>query len=165
MTEARPDASQMRKVVFRDMTAKAAQELGTAFAEIDPWARYAYTAPALTAYLGTHEADAPRFEIVVDDEIAGAICVRRNWLRGPYLQFLGILPAFQYRGTGGLALDWFEDQARATQAQNLWVAASDFNVRALAFYARRGFSRVARLEDLVVEDSAEILLRKRLTNA
>jgi diamine N-acetyltransferase len=162
MTDARPEASQMPKVIFRDMTAKAAQELGTAFAEIDPWARYAYTAPALTAYLGTHEADAPRVEIVVDGDLAGAICVRRNWLRGPYLQFLGILPAFQHRGTGSLALDWFEGQARAAQAQNLWVAASDFNARALAFYTQRGFSRVARLEDLIVEDSAEILLRKRL---
>ena len=28
MTDARPDASQMPKVIFRDMTAKAAQELG-----------------------------------------------------------------------------------------------------------------------------------------
>ena len=32
----------------------------------------------------------------------------------------------------------------------------------LAFYTQRGFSRVARLEDLIVENSAEILLRKRL---
>ena len=70
-------------------------------------------------------------------ELAGAIGVRRNWLRGPYLQFLGILPAFQRRGIGSVALDWFEGEARAAQAQNLWVAASDFNARALAFYERQ----------------------------
>jgi GNAT superfamily N-acetyltransferase len=165
MTDTRPDASQMPKVIFREMTATGAEDLGAAFAKIDPWARYAYTASALTAYLGTHEADAPHFEIVVDDVLAGAICVRRNWLRGPYLQFLGILPAFQHRGTGSLALDWFEGEARATQARNLWVLASDFNAHALAFYTRRGFSRVAELDDLVTSNTSEILLRKRLTNA
>jgi ribosomal protein S18 acetylase RimI-like enzyme len=88
--------------------------------------------------------------------------VRRNWLRGPYLQFLGVLPAFQHRGIGSLALTWFENEARTGRAQNLWVAASDFNARALSFYERRGFNRVATLEDLIVKGGSEILLRKRL---
>jgi len=35
----------------------------------------------------------------------------------------------------------------------------------LAFYERSGFRRVATLEDFVVDNSAEILLRKRLTGA
>jgi diamine N-acetyltransferase len=165
MTDAIAKASQVPNVRFREMTSAAAEKLGAAFAAIDPWARYAYTASMLTAYLGNDENDAPRFEIVVDNELAGSIGVRRNWLRGPYLQFLGILPAFQHRGIGSVALDWFEGEARAAQAQNLWVAASDFNARALAFYERRGFDRVATLEDFVVDNSAEILLRKRLTNA
>ena len=54
MTDATAEASQMPNVIFGEMTsAKAAEKLGAAFAAIDPWARYAYTASALTAYLGT----------------------------------------------------------------------------------------------------------------
>src|SRR4029078_5233315 len=98
-------------------------------------------------------------ELLVDDELAGAIGVRRSWLRGPYLQFLGILPVFQRRGIGRVALDWFEGEARAAQAQNLWVAASDFNTRALAFYERSGFRRVAKLADFVFDDSGGIRAR------
>jgi ribosomal protein S18 acetylase RimI-like enzyme len=165
MPKARPDTLQKPNVTFERMTAKAAQKLGAALAEVDPWARYAYTPSALTSYLDTFEPDAPRFEIVVDRKLAGAIGVRRNWLRGPYLQFLGVLPAFQHRGIGSLALSWFENEAHAGRAQNLWVAASDFNTRALAFYERHGFSRVATLEDLIIEGGSEILLRKRLAMA
>jgi GNAT superfamily N-acetyltransferase len=150
-------------VRFHLMTAAGAEALGPALAEIDPWARCGYTPALLTAYLAGRETDAPRFEIRVDRALAGAIGVRRNWLRGPYLQFLGILPAFQKRGTGSTALAWFEGEARASNAQNLWVAASDFNTRALAFYETRGFGRVATLSDLVVKGGSEVLLRKQLT--
>jgi ribosomal protein S18 acetylase RimI-like enzyme len=162
MSKARHDKPQMPNVAFERMTGRAAQKLGAGLAEIDPWARYAYTPAALTSYLSTFEPDAPRFEIVIDNKLAGAIGVRRNWLRGSYLQFLGILPAFQRRGVGSLALAWFENEARRGRAQNIWVAASDFNARALSFYERHGFSRVAVLEDLVIEGGSEILLRKRL---
>lgn len=162
MTERRMHALQVPSVKFEPMTARAAEKLGIALAEIDPWARYRYTPSALSSYLSALEPDAPRFEIVADRMLAGAIGVRKNWLRGPYLQFLAILPGFQQRGIGKLTLAWFEGQARAGRAENIWVAASDFNARALAFYERRGFQRVATLEDLVVEGGSEILLRKRL---
>ena len=149
-------------VHFAPMTGTGATILGTGLAAIDPWARYAYTPAALTAYLGAHEPDAPRFEILLEREIAGAVGIRRNWLRGPYLQLLGVLPEFQNHGVGERTLVWFETEARSYGAQNLWVAASDFNARALAFYERHDFVRVATLADLVAPDSAEILLRKRL---
>jgi GNAT superfamily N-acetyltransferase len=145
------------------MTPSAAQSLGAALARIDPWSRYNYTPEALGEYLAGDEADAPRFKIVVDGELAGAIVYRRNWLRGPYLQFLGILPPFQDRGVGSVALSWFEQEAGAGPVQNLWVAASDFNVRAHTFYERHGFVRVAAIDALVAEGNSEILFRKRLT--
>jgi ribosomal protein S18 acetylase RimI-like enzyme len=132
-------------------------------ASIDPWARYAYTPAALASFLAAEEADAPRYAIAVDRAIAGAVSIRKNWLRGPYLQFLGILPPFQNQGIGHSVLNWFENQACAANAQNLWVAASEFNTRALSFYEKHGYGRVAILADLVAEGSSEILLRKRLS--
>ena len=162
MTDARLDAFRLRGFDLEPMTTVAAQIVGPLLASIDPWARYGYTPSALAAFLASDEPGAPRFAIKVDRVIAGAVGIRNNWLRGPYLQFLGILPAYQSHGIGGSILGWFEDEARGTGAQNLWVAASEFNTRALSFYERHGYSRTATLTDLVVEGSSEILLRKRL---
>ncbi len=149
-------------VTFEPMSAEAAQVLGYALAQIDPWAHYAYTGVALAAWLSADEPGARRFQIRADNVIAGAIVIRSQWLRGPYLQFLGILPAYHRRGLGRSALSWFEGQARADGARNLWVAASEFNVAAQTFYEQHGFVRVATLDDLIAEGTAEILFRKRL---
>lgn len=151
-------------VSFRPMTEQGAQALGAELPAIDPWAHYHYKPEALTAYFNGREEDAPRFEIRAGDALAGAICIRKNWLRGPYLQLLAVLPQFQKSGIGSTALTWFEGQARESNAQNIWVVASAFNNGALAFYERFGFVRTATLEGLVAEGTDEVLLRKRLIN-
>ena len=163
MSGASFDTAQLQGVTFEPMSRSAAETLAPLLANIDPWARYAYTAAALASFLSADETDAPRYAITADRVIAGAVSIRKNWLRGPYLQFLGILPPYQNHGIGSSVLDWFEKQAREVSAQNLWVAASEFNTRALSFYERHGYGRVAVLTDLVVEGSSEILLRKRLS--
>lgn len=139
-----------------------ARRLGEAFAAIDPWAAYAYPASALAAYFGSQEPGAPRFLLMLGGEIAGALGVRLAWLRGPYVQFLGLLPKFQRRGLGSVALAWVEHEARSAGNRNLWVAASQINADALRFYERHGFAQVANLDDLVYDGRTEILLRKRL---
>jgi len=149
-------------LVAEPLPPEAAEQLGTAFAAIDPWARYPYPAAALAGYFAAQEPGAPRFALRCGGELAGCVGVRLNWLRGPYLQFLGILPDFQRRGLGALALAWVEAEARRGAERNLWVAATDFNEGALRFYERHGFMRVAPLPDLVRDGRTEILLRKRL---
>ena len=144
------------------MTEDAAKILGKAFTEIDPWRRYPYPASALEAYLCGNETGAPRYVIRVGRALAGAVGVREVWLRGPYMQFLGILPSFQRLGIGKLVLDWFEAAARQRDDRNIWVTASDFNADAIRFYERFGFGRVASLEDLVRDGKTELLLRKSL---
>ncbi len=149
-------------VTFQPMTVEAAQSLGGALARLDPWAHYAYTGATLAAFLAREEPGAQRFQIIADDALAGAIVIRSNWLRGPYLQFLGVLPAFHRRGFGRSALCWFENTARADGARNLWVAASEFNVGAQTFYERHGFVRLASVDGLIAEGTAEVLFRKRI---
>jgi GNAT superfamily N-acetyltransferase len=139
-----------------------AQRLGEAFAAIDPWATYAYPASALAVYLGQQEPGAPRFLLTLGSEAAGAVGVRPGWLRGPYIQFLGLLPKFQRRGLGSMVLAWVEHEARTAGERNLWVAASQINADAIRFYERHDFAQVAALDDLVCEGRTEILLRKRL---
>jgi GNAT superfamily N-acetyltransferase len=160
--EVHPGAGRSELVLIGRMSALEAQRLGAAFAALDPWASYPYPAEKLVAYLGAQEPGAPRFLLRVDGEIAGAAGLRLNWLRGPYLQFLGILPGFQRGGLGSAVLAWIEREARRGGDRNLWVAASDFNAGAIRFYEGHGFAQVARLDGLVCGDRAEILLRKRL---
>ncbi len=140
-----------------------AVDLGAAFAAISPWADYPYPASALAAYFAKAELAAPRYQIMAGDSIAGVAGLRGDWLRGPYLQFLGVLPHHQGHGLGAAVLAWFERTARDTGQRNLWVAASDFNAAAIRFYERNGFAECARLDGLVADGRTEILLRKRLT--
>ena len=129
---------QLPGLTFEPMSRAAAETLAPLLANIDPWARYAYTAAALASFLAAEEVDAPRYSIAVDRAIAGAVSIRKNWLRGPYLQFLGILPPYQNQGIGGSVLNWFENQACEASAQNIWVAVSEFNARALSFLRDTG---------------------------
>lgn len=144
------------------LDAAAAPALGEAFAVIDPWAAYPYPAAALARYLASGTPEAPIFALATEGRAAGALGLRLEWLRGPYIQFLGLLPETQGRGIGRQAMAWVEREARRAGARNLWVAASDFNAGALRFYERHGFSRIADLDGLVRDERTEVLLRKRL---
>jgi diamine N-acetyltransferase len=155
-------ATEGSRVVLEPIAKATAATLGAGFAAIDPWARYPYQPALLAAYLAGREAGAPRYVVRVDGAVAGAIGYRDNWLRGPYLQFLGFLSPYQRQGIGRIALAWFEGTARARGDGNLWVAASAFNTAAIRFYEAHGFVRTAELEGLVRSGISEILLRKRL---
>lgn len=148
-------------VQLTPITADDANVLGAGLAAIDPWRRMGYAAGTLSGYLVRPDPAAHRFAIRADGVLAGAVSVRDPWLRGPYLELLGLLSHAQRRGVGQAAMDWFEAEA-PRGAASLWVICSEFNSGALAFYKRHGFVEETTLEDLVFPNFAEILLRKRL---
>ena len=148
-------------VTLRAITPADADLLGAGLAAIDPWRRANFTDAALTGYLARRDPGGNRFAIHAEGALAGAVAIREPWLRGPYLEFLGLLPQAQGRGIGAAVMRWFEAQAPAS-ASSLWVLCSDFNTGALAFYERHGFGQVAALDGLIGEGFNEILLRKRL---
>jgi ribosomal protein S18 acetylase RimI-like enzyme len=148
-------------ICLRTVNHIEAADMGRAFAAMEPWSRYPFPPEALTAYFATSEPHAPRFVIEAGGDVAGAIGIRTELLRGPYLQFLGLLPAFQGRGIGVAILDWIEVEA-GPSTRNFWVCASVSNEAAIRFYERHGFQRVAVLDGLVQDGFDELLLRKRL---
>lgn len=149
-------------LVLSPLPVADAEGLAARFAAIDPWAAYGFPASELAAYFARIEAGAPRFAIRAGANIAGVAGMRLAWLKGPYLQFLGILPEYQGQGIGGAVLDWLDRGARAGLGRNVWVCVSEINASGMAFYERHGFERVASLDDLVRDGYAELLLRKRL---
>lgn len=149
-------------IFLAPLRSEDAEHLGASFAAIDPWMSYPYPAAALAKYFAQQEASAPRLALYADAALAGVLGLRLAWLRGPYVQFLGLLPSFQGRGLGTLALAWIEGEAHRAGERNLWVAASDFNAGARRFYERHGFVSAATLDGLVRDGRTEFLLRKRL---
>lgn len=139
-----------------------ATSLGAAFAAIDPWASYPYPAAGLADYFSQGDHSSPMLAVQCAEHTVGVVGLRLNWLRGPYLQFLGFLPPYQSLGLGAMVLGWIDEQTKIAGQRNVFVAASDFNVKALQFYERHGFSRVGVLQGLVREDRDEVLLHKKL---
>lgn len=144
------------------LPAGEAARLGEAFAAMDPWRSYPYGAAELQHYLAAVEPAAPRFALKRYDDLAGVLGLRLDWLRGPYLQFLGLLPEHQGCGLGGAALRWLIAEAHRGGARNVFVCVSDFNAEARRFYATHGFADVGPLPGLVQPGRTEILMRKPL---
>lgn len=159
---AREPHGQLTDVTLVRLPVSEATHLGEAFAAIDPWASYPYPASGLATYFSQGDHSAPLLAIQMAERTVGVMGLRLNWLRGPYLQFLGFLPSYQSLGLGTLALTWIDAQTRRAEQRNVFVAASDFNVAALRFYERHGFERIGTMKGLVRDDRDEILLHKKL---
>jgi diamine N-acetyltransferase len=138
--------------------------LSPAIAAIEPWSRVSYPAASFAAFLTAQDPALSRQAVRIGGETAGVIAIRKPWLRGPYLQLLALLPPFQGQGVGAMLLDYFEQQANPHDRW-VWLCYSSFNSRAGAFYVRRGYQEVATLADLVMDGTAEILMRKRINAA
>ena len=143
------------------MEASDAAAIAALLVLLEPWRTLGYRTDALTRYLLRGDPALHRFRILHKEALAGILCVRYPWLRGPYVELIGIAPEARCSGLGGAILAWVEAEARG-EAGNLWACVSASNTAARHFYAGRGFIEVAPIDDLVAHGHAEILLRKRL---
>jgi ribosomal protein S18 acetylase RimI-like enzyme len=149
-------------ILLRQTTRADADTLGRQIADIDPWARLGSRREDLIAFLSLTN-DAKRcFTILSDGDRAGAVVVRHPWLIGPYLNMLAILPEHQRGGVGRAVMGWLEREARAGGSRNCFLSVSAFNIAAIAFYRKCGYSPTAFLDDLIKDGEDEILMRKRL---
>lgn len=145
------------------MTGELAARFGGELAQIDPWLRLGYSAVTLTRYLARAQEGRTVWAVVVADEIpAACLVVRPDWLRGPLLEMLAILPPFQGQGLGRELILWLAAEAESRRQANLWTISSTFNQPALAFYQAQGFKSAGTLDDLIVQGEQELLLRMRL---
>ena len=138
-----------------------ARSLADMLIGLEPWRTLGYTADGLARYLARDDPGLHRYRIVADGAVAGVVgvvCVRHPWLRGAYIELIGLGPSGRGRGLGGDIVAWIENE---TRAPNVWALVSLFNEPARRFYARQGFVEIAALDDLVAKGHQEILLRKR----
>jgi GNAT superfamily N-acetyltransferase len=166
MSNAKPFAEsfyRLSRCQLRTSQEEEATVIGTQLAGMDPWKRLAYPAADLTRYLLGPDPALYRYTVLtLDGALAGVISVRYPWLRGPYLELLGLIVEHQGAGLGSELIEWFEQQARLV-TNNAWVLVSAFNRKAYDFYRRHGFVEVGVIQELVRPGYDEILLRKVVT--
>ncbi len=138
-----------------------AGDLAARLVILDPWRTLEYRADSLAAYLSRPDSSFSRFTVKSSGHPAGLVALRQPFLRGVYLELLALFPPYQGLGLGREIMTWIERKSRP-HTKNLWTAVSDFNHKARRFYQNIGFVEVARLENLIKEGHAELLLRKIL---
>jgi len=148
---------------LRPFTLGNAITLGEAMASMPPWSVIGWPVDRLIRTLQRELPSVRRFEVIVEEALAGIVTIQDPFLHGPYLQLLAILPEFQGRKLGQHILEWMEAQARLSESRQLWLCVSTFNARGKAFYERFGFEAAAVLEKLASDSSDELFMRKRLS--
>lgn len=148
-------------VLSRALSVADAELLSDSFAASEPWLTLGISASGLKNYLLRDDANLYRYTVRINNQVAGVICLRYPWLRGPYIELLGLTAAYRGQGIGTQLLNWAETEARQ-QNNNLWLVTSSFNQLALAFYVHHGFEQIANIDGLVHPDYDELLLRKCL---
>ncbi len=143
-------------------TRPQAEFLAEELSQIDPWKSLGTSVQLLADHFGVKEAGSSQFAVFVDENPMGFISVKRRWLLGPYLEFVGLLPSVQGKGLGKVLLRWFEEQAGISKARNLFLCVTCFNHGAIRFYEDAGFEKCAELEGLIQDGTSELLMRKRL---
>lgn len=145
------------------LQANHAAQLGPVLAGLQPWLGLGYSADGLTRYLSRTDPALTRWTLVgEDDDVAGVLCLREHWLRGPFVELLCVLPPRQNRGVGRAWLEWLSLRTAGQGMANLWTTATESNTAAQAFYARCGFEIAGTLPNLIRPGWNEVLLRKCL---
>ena len=90
-------------ITLDEMTAEAAGELAGRIIEIDPWRRLSIPADRIRQLLDSGHGSEVR-AIRIGSRPVGAIVVQCDWLLGPYLRHLSVLPDAQAPGAGTRAL-------------------------------------------------------------
>jgi ribosomal protein S18 acetylase RimI-like enzyme len=89
------------------------------------------------------------------------IVPKGGFARSPYLRLIAVSTKSQSRGTGGALLDEAERHFKGS-AKHLFLMVSDFNARAQAFYASRGYEKAGAVPAFVLPDVAEEIWFKAL---
>ena len=152
---------QGKALALEQITFETAKFLATHLSDILPWSELALGEESLLSHFKRDDPALSRFSIHLGGDLVGAISVREPWLKGPYLELLGLLPDVQRQGLGAELMTWFERQAPEATL-SLWLLCSDFNHEAYTFYQKQGYQKVCVIESLYEEGFDDFLMRKRL---
>lgn len=128
-------------------------------ADSDPWKRLGYRTQDWDRYFTPLPQGRDSYVVELDGTVAGVAVLRQKFLLGDYLELFGVADWARGKGLGGRLLAHIEALVFA-RAQNLFACVSDFNEQGRHFYEEQGYQEIGPMPNLLIQDSAEILLRK-----
>jgi len=126
----------------------------------EPWTRLGYRKVDWDRYFSSSVLqERESFVSEQDGRVTGIAVVRRKFLLGDYLELLGVAKDARRAGIGKALLAHVESLVFG-RGKNLFACVSDFNESARAFYKEQGYREIGPIQDLLIQGSSEILVRK-----
>jgi ribosomal protein S18 acetylase RimI-like enzyme len=126
---------------------------------MEPWRSLGYQPAGLARYLRRMARD---LHVLVAEErgrVLGIIVQQPDFLLGRFIALLAVRPEAAGRGIGRSLVERIEKETFKARRW-LYVSSDSMNQGAARFYKKLGFTRAARLPDLIVDERTEILWRK-----
>jgi ribosomal protein S18 acetylase RimI-like enzyme len=129
----------------------------------EPWKtlgeRFDFAA-ALSRKIRPHDR---AYVCMVENKAAGFIIFSPQPLfaRGGYIRAIGVAPSLRRLGIGAKLLSFAENIISGFSPHS-YLCVSSFNRKAQAFYKHAGYTRVGRLQDLILPCASEYIYWKRL---
>lgn len=126
---------------------------------IEPWLSLGYKSAPIGRYLGRMARAGAVLVAVEQKTVVGISVCQPDFLLGHFIALLAVHPDSAGKGIGRALVARLE---RTTFAKRRWlyVSSDDQNLPAAKFYRKLGFSRLARIPDLISRGRTEILWRK-----
>ncbi|MDH4188138.1 MAG: GNAT family N-acetyltransferase [Nitrospira sp.] len=149
----------MIEPIVRPMMAQDRAAVVALLAGSDPWKRLGYQANDWDNYFTPLPHSRDSYVVEQNDTVVGIAVVRQKFLLGDYLELLAVADRERGKGLGHTLLTHIEPLV-FERVSNLFVCVSDFNDRGRKFYEKQGYQEIGPLKNLLIQGSAEILLRK-----
>jgi [ribosomal protein S18]-alanine N-acetyltransferase len=124
----------------------------------------AYSRSEIARYLGRLDSKAWLAELLSEGgkELAGFVIASCDRRRQGHIITLDVAPAWRRRAVGSLLMEAAEDWVRRRGGREIHLETAEDNLVAQAFYLRRGYARLQRIEDYYGKGGAAWLMGKAL---
>ena len=165
MLERNPTAAE-KDLTFRPLLHSDIQLLAEWIHQIPLYQRYGMTPFTMKSSLETAIRRGEWLNVLANHEetFAFAWCLEQGTFGvSPYLRLIAVRPGFQGQGLGRSLLSAAETWAKQSH-DSFTLLVSDFNEPAQRFYRRAGYTEIGRIPHFVLDDVAEIIYHKSLTD-
>ena len=145
--------------VVRPMTAEDRAAVIELLTDSDPWKQLGYQGKDWDSYFTPLPQGRDSYVVDQGGRVAGIAVVRQKFLLGDYLELLGVADWARGKGLGKRLLAHVEAVCLREGEEPVRLCIG-FQRPGRHFYEKQGYQEIGPMPNLLIPDSAEILLRK-----